>query len=51
LLRELATHAGKVMAHRDLLTRGWGPAYRDDVDYMRNLRRKWKHDSDAGMLW
>ncbi|MDR7419036.1 MAG: response regulator transcription factor [Armatimonadota bacterium] len=44
LLQELATHAGKVLLHRDLLTRVWGPEYRDDVDYLRtyirSLRRK-----------
>jgi two-component system KDP operon response regulator KdpE len=44
LLHELATNAGKVMLHSDLLARVWGPEYRDDVDYLRtyvrNLRRK-----------
>ena len=44
LLHELATNAGKVMLHSDLLARVWGPEYRDDIDYLRtyvrNLRRK-----------
>jgi DNA-binding response OmpR family regulator len=44
LLQELATHADRVVLHRDLLTRVWGPEYRDDVDYLRtyvrSLRRK-----------
>ena len=44
LLRELAINANRVMTHQDLLTRVWGPEYRDDVDYLRAyvryLRRK-----------
>lgn len=44
LLRHLAQNAGKVMLHEDLLTRVWGPEYRDQVDYLRDyvryLRRK-----------
>ncbi len=48
LLRELALNANRVMTHQDLLTRVWGPEYRDDVDYLRAyvryLRRKLEAD-------
>lgn len=48
LLRELALNANRVMTHHDLLTRVWGPEYRDDVDYLRtyvrHLRRKLEAD-------
>lgn len=48
LLRELATNAGRVMVHRDLLTRVWGPGYGDDVyclrAYIHYLRRKLEVD-------
>ncbi|RLC67839.1 MAG: DNA-binding response regulator [Chloroflexi bacterium] len=51
LLRELALNANKVMTHHDLLTRVWGPEYRDDVDYLRAyvhyLRRKLEPDPSA----
>jgi DNA-binding response OmpR family regulator len=44
LLQQLALNAGKVLSHTDLLTRVWGPEYRDDRDYLwayvRHLRRK-----------
>jgi two-component system KDP operon response regulator KdpE len=44
LLRELALNANRVMLHQDLLTKVWGPEYRDDIDYLRAyihyLRRK-----------
>lgn len=54
LLQELATHAGKVVLHDDLLPRVWGPEYRNDVDYlrtyMRSLRRKLKPDPAAPRL-
>ena len=36
------------MLHQDLLTRVWGPEYRDDIDYLRAyirfLRRKVERD-------
>jgi two-component system KDP operon response regulator KdpE len=35
LLRQLALNANRVMLHEDLLTKVWGPEYRDDVDYLR----------------
>jgi two-component system, OmpR family, KDP operon response regulator KdpE len=48
LLRELATNANRVMTHTNLLTRVWGPEYRDDIDYLRAyvrfLRRKLEVD-------
>ncbi|HEX9116389.1 MAG TPA: response regulator transcription factor [Anaerolineae bacterium] len=49
LLRELALNAGCVMLHADLLSRVWGPEYRDDIDYLRAyiryLRKKIETDS------
>jgi two-component system KDP operon response regulator KdpE len=48
LLYELATHAGKVLLHSDLLARVWGPEYRDEVDYLwtyvRYLRNRIEPD-------
>src|SRR5919205_4232824 len=48
LLYELATNAGKVLLHSDLLSRVWGPEYRDEVDYLwtyvRYLRNKIEPD-------
>jgi DNA-binding response OmpR family regulator len=50
LLQQLAVNAGKVMSHTDLLTRVWGPEYRDDRDYLwayvRHLRRKLEPDPE-----
>jgi two-component system KDP operon response regulator KdpE len=48
LLRELALNANRVMTHEDLLTKVWGPEYRDVTDYLRAyirfLRRKLEAD-------
>lgn len=48
LLRQLALNANRVMLHQDLLTRVWGPEYRNDIDYLRAyiryLRRKLEAD-------
>ena len=48
LLRQLALNANRVMLHQDLLTKVWGPEYRDDIDYLRAyiryLRRKLEPD-------
>ncbi len=48
LLYQLARNAGCVLSHADLLTRVWGPEYRDDVDYLRAyiryLRKKLEPD-------
>ncbi len=44
LLQHLAANAGKVVLHGDLLTKVWGPEYRDDLQYLRvwvsRVRRK-----------
>lgn len=44
LLQYLATNAGKVVLHGELLTKVWGPEYRDDRQYLRvwisRVRRK-----------
>lgn len=48
LLHQLATNVNRVMLHQELLTKVWGPEYRDDIDYLRvhiwNLRRKIEED-------
>jgi len=48
LLRELATNAGRVLPHRELLTRVWGPGYAEGVGslrvYIHYLRRKLEAD-------
>jgi DNA-binding response OmpR family regulator len=50
LLQQLATSAGKVLSHTELLTSVWGPEYRDDRDYLwayvRHLRRKLEPDPE-----
>jgi two-component system KDP operon response regulator KdpE len=50
LLELLATNTGRVMLHGDLLSRIWGPEFRDEVYYLRTwisrLRRKLGVDSD-----
>ncbi|MCE9603329.1 MAG: response regulator transcription factor [Planctomycetia bacterium] len=49
LLSSLARHAGKVITHRRLLEEVWGPAYVDELNYLRvfmaGLRRKIEVDS------
>ena len=44
LLYYLATNAGRVVLHEDLLSMTWGPEYRNDLQYLRvwisRLRRK-----------
>lgn len=49
LLRVLASHAGRVLTHRQLLKLVWGTGYEDDVHLLRvnisNLRRKLEPDS------
>jgi two-component system KDP operon response regulator KdpE len=48
LLYELMTQAGKVLTHRDLLRRVWGPEYGDEIEYLRvyigRLRQKIEAD-------
>jgi DNA-binding response OmpR family regulator len=50
LLQQLALNAGKVLSHTELLTKVWGPEYRDDRDYLwayvRHLRRKLEPDPE-----
>ena len=53
LLAALARNAGRVMTHGQILTAVWGPAHRDDVQYLRvfvgQLRAKIERDpTDAG---
>ena len=44
LMQHLAANAGKVVLHTELLTKVWGPEYRDDLQYLRvwvsRVRRK-----------
>ena len=44
LLQHLTANAGKVVIHSELLTKVWGPEYRDDLQYLRvwisRVRRK-----------
>jgi DNA-binding response OmpR family regulator len=48
LLQVLAQQAGKVIPHTDLLSKVWGPEYKDDTDYLwvyiRYLRQKLETD-------
>jgi two-component system KDP operon response regulator KdpE len=48
LLYQLATNPGKLLTHETLLTRVWGPEYRDDDQYVRlyigYLRKKIEAD-------
>jgi two-component system KDP operon response regulator KdpE len=48
LLQQLAQQAGKVIAHADLLSKVWGPEYRDETGYLwvyiRSLRQKLEPD-------
>jgi len=48
LLRELTRNAGKVLTHRELLQRVWGPDYGGENTYLRtfirHLRRKLEPD-------
>jgi len=51
LLAQLAGNAGRVLLHGELLTRIWGPEFRDEAHYLRTwisrLRAKLETDSDA----
>lgn len=48
LLSELAKYPNQLISHQDLLTRVWGPEYRDERDYLRayiwHLRKKIEED-------
>lgn len=54
LLYHLMRDAGKVLLHRDLLQRVWGPEYHDEVEYVRvyisRLRRKLEQDPSSPMI-
>jgi two-component system, OmpR family, KDP operon response regulator KdpE len=54
LLSELARNQGKLMLYEELLTRVWGPAYRDDVQILRTwvsrLRHKIEKDPDSPLV-
>jgi two-component system KDP operon response regulator KdpE len=43
LLSELARNAGKLMLYGELLTRIWGPEYRDDVQILRTWVSRLRH--------
>ena len=51
LLAELAQNVGRLMLYDDLLTRVWGPEYRDDTQILRTwmsrLRTKLKENPDS----
>ncbi|MCL5961781.1 MAG: response regulator transcription factor [Chloroflexi bacterium] len=48
LLLYLTANAGRVILHEDLLSKVWGPEYRDEIDYLRvyvhHLRQKIEDD-------
>jgi two-component system KDP operon response regulator KdpE len=51
LLCALARHAGRVVTHRQILAEVWGPAHKDDTQYLRvfvgQLRAKIERDPSA----
>lgn len=54
LLSQLANNAGRLMLYEELLTRIWGPEYRDDIQILRTwlsrLRRKLQSDPRSPQL-
>jgi DNA-binding response OmpR family regulator len=54
LLNELIRNAGKLMLYGDLLTRVWGPEYRNDVQILRTwvsrLRRKIEKPGESPLI-
>ena len=54
LLQHLAANAGKIMLNAELLSKVWGPEYRDDLQYLRvwvsRLRRKLETDPSTPKL-
>ncbi len=54
LLSQLGANVGRVMLHGELLSRIWGPEYRDEVHYLRTwvsrLRSKLEPGSEAPSL-
>ena len=54
LLSQLVNNAGRLMLYEELLTRVWGPEYRDDIQILRTwlsrLRRKLQSDPQSPQL-
>ena len=54
ILEAMATNPGKLLTHRWLLARVWGPGYEDEVEYLRvfvaQLRKKLETDP-SGPRW
>jgi two-component system KDP operon response regulator KdpE len=54
LLRELATHQGKLLGHAHLLRRVWGPGYETETEYVRvyvrRLRAKLEGEGDPPLI-
>jgi DNA-binding response OmpR family regulator len=54
LLEQLAANAGRVMLHGELLSRIWGPEFRDEVRYLRmwvsRLRAKLEPEAEGASL-
>jgi DNA-binding response OmpR family regulator len=54
LLEQLAGNVGRVMLHRELLSRIWGPEFRDESQYLRTwisrLRAKLQPGDDDGLI-
>jgi two-component system KDP operon response regulator KdpE len=54
LLHQLASNVGRVMLHGELLSRIWGPEFRDETYYLRTwvsrLRAKLEDDRDQPKL-
>ncbi len=54
LLSQLANNAGRLMLYEELLTRVWGPEYRDDIQILRTwlsrLRHKLQSDPKSPLI-
>ena len=48
LLSELAQNAGSLMLYSDLLTRIWGPEYRDDIQILRTWISRLREKIESG---
>jgi len=48
LLSELARNAGRLMTYEELLSRVWGPEYRDDVQTLRTWISRLRYKLDKG---
>ena len=47
LLQHLAANAGKVILSGELLSKVWGPEYRDDLQYLRVWISRLRHKLEA----